>query len=94
MAQQDRDALKKESQILSDFHSIFSTEAGLRILEAWEVEFSDSSYEPNGPRDATIFNEGRRALFLKIKENIANGCDPEAWLERQLLLKAMEEQDA
>ena len=80
----DRD-LKKEAAILVDYFHTFDTEAGQRILKDMEQEFDECSYEPHGPIYATIFNEGRRALYLVIKKNIEAGRDPEAWVKEQTI---------
>ncbi len=80
---QEAERLKKEAQLLADYYSTFSSESGQRVLESLEQEFSECSYEKDGPIYATVFNEGRRALFLKIKENIELGRDPEKSLEEQ-----------
>ncbi len=89
--QEGRD-LKKEAAILADWFHVFNSDAGQRILESLEEEFSECSYEEKAPIHTTIFNEGRRALFLKIKEKVEAGRDPKKWLDEQSYIR--EEPDA
>ena len=85
MSQQDKD-LKKQAQILADYHNVFSSDAGERILKDWEEEFDECSYEKDGPIHGPIFTEGRREMYLQIKKNVEAGRDPEAWLEKQSMI--------
>ncbi len=83
--------LKIQAAILVDYFHTFNTEAGQRILEDLEQEFDECSFVPTGPAHLTIFNEGRRDLYLQIKKNIEAGRNPEAWLENQSII--LEEPD-
>ncbi len=77
--------LKKEAAILADYFRVFDTEAGERILKDWEQEFDECSYVPTAPTHTTIFNEGRRDMYLQIKKNVEAGRDPEAWIKEQTI---------
>ena len=80
MAAQDKE-LKKQAAVMVDYFQTFDTEAGQRILKDLEEEFDECSYEKDGPMHGTIFNEGRRDLFLQIKKNVEAGRNPEAWIK-------------
>ncbi len=83
--------LERQAAILEDYFHVFSSDAGERILKSLQEDFDECSYVKDGPEHNTIFNEGRRDMYLQIKKNVESGKDPKKWLNEQSYIR--EEED-
>jgi len=77
---QRKDADKIRDQEIADFKKLLDTEWGRRIV--WRLlcraGIYEISYNFDGPRDAVVFNEGRRQVGLLLMDEI-HTARPEAY---------------